>query len=289
MVNLRPIVYVAVVALAGLGLLAWVYMRMRRMAQLRREKLEGRRRLDALATESPVDNPTELARMRGIASIEEHFTVTRRLVFPIAFLLVLFVAGLPFLDRIPAASVSLLVAALTVLVGIAARPVVENAMAGLVISSSKIISIGDTVRIDDWYGTVEDITTTHTTIKVWDWRRYVLPNSRMLQSAFINYSLFDKYQWAYVEFWIAYDADFEKAREIALDSPNDSRYFANHEPPRFWVMEMTKEGSRCWVAAWADTPSDAWLLTNDMRTAIIRGFQRAGIATHSVRFLRAEP
>ena len=286
MLSLFQLVYLAVVGCAGLGLLLASLVWLRRTANLRRQRFEDRDRADPVRTSSPVDDPAHLSRRRGLASIESHFTVTRRLVIPLVLMLTGLALLIPFLDQISGATLSLLVAALTVVAGVAARPMVENAIAGLVISASKLINLGDTVRVNGIYGTVEDITTTHTTIRIWDWRRYVISNGAMLQTDFVNYSLHDTYQWAYAEFWVAYDADLERVEELATAAPEGSRHFAPHEPPRFWIMEMGKEGYRCWLAAWANPPADAWMLGHDIRSALIRSFRAEGIRTHGYRLLR---
>jgi small-conductance mechanosensitive channel len=177
--------------------------------------------------------------------------------------------------------VSLLVAVAAVVTGIAARPVLENLIAGVIISFAQPIRIGDTVLIDGYFGTIENISLTHTTLKVWDWRRYMVPNHHMLGKEFVNYSIVDRYQWAYVEFWVAPQTDLDAVRDIATKAARSSRHFADYEEPRFWVMEMGKEGVRCWIAAWANTPSAAWQLGHDIRTELARRFAEAAIRTHS--------
>lgn len=284
MVTETVLIYWGILALVGALVTIRVLLALSRSTQRRLRQLRKRKQFDAVATDSPVDDPTRLARERGAAAIQTHFTVTRKLIIPLVWGFILVAASFPFLNRVPAAVLSVVVGAITVLLGMAARPFVENAIAGLVISFSRLINIGDTVYVDDHYGTVEDISTTHTTIKVWDWRRYVLPNSRMLQSNFINYSIYDRYQWAYVEVTVGYSADLEKVRKLAIEAPVKSRYFAAHEPPRFWVSGMDKTSIRCWVAAWADSPSDAWLLKHDIRSDLAMAFQRENIPTHSIQF-----
>ena len=277
------VAYILAVVVVGLLVLLRVLRYLRRATEVRKKHLKGRSTVEAVETESPHDDPTKFAQELGFESIETFTTATRRLLVPIVVLFVVGAVSLPFLERVPAALLSLLGAAIAVLIGIAARPIIENAIAGLVISSSRLVHIGDTIKVDDWYGTVEDITTTHTTIRLWDWRRYVLPNSQMLQTPFLNYTLVDQYQWGYVEFWVSYDADIDLVTKLAVQSPQESAHFADYEPARFWVMEMAKEGVRCWVAAWADSPSDAWLLTHDMRTKLIRSFREHGIDAHTYR------
>lgn len=246
----------------------------------RLERVSSRKTFEAIPTESPFDEPKEVAADRAKESIRLHFVNTRRFVLPVLLLVVGALVLIPFSTSLPAAVMSVYLGALTVIVGVAAKPVVENFIAGLVMGFSKVLNIGDTVLYNDNYATVEDISMTHTTLKIWDWRRYVVPNSRMLVSEFLNYSITDLYQWAYVEFWVSYQADLDEVERLAVAAARQSKHFAPHEDPRFWVMETGKEGLKCWVAAWADTPTDAWLLRADVRTALARNFREAGIRPH---------
>ena len=268
------------VGLVGLLLILRVLFLIRQGEANRRGRLKGRKLLDAIPTESPVADPVEAAKERGLRNIEKHSTVIRRTLIPTIVLLTAAIASLPLLSQVPATLVSIVVGVLTVTLGIAARPVLENSISGLVISFSKLFNIGDTVEVDGFYGTVEDITTTHTTIKIWDWRRYVVPNSKMLQASFINHSVVNKAIWAFVEFSVAPDADLERVQEIAIAAPKSSSHFRSVEAPQFWVMDISESCATCWVAAWAESPSDAWELRNKVRTEILMQLRRAGIKTH---------
>lgn len=274
------ITYVILVGLAGAAAILYLLRMLGLVQQRRLIRLQRREPLVPVDTDSPVDDAAQQAVDRGIESIEKQTTVVRRLLIPAVCLIIVVAVGTPFLPSVPGTMVSVVVAALTVIGGIAARPTIENAICGLVISLSKLVNIGDTVLVEGHYGTVEDITVTHTAIKVWDWRRYVVPNAKMLDSTFVNYSLFDEYLWVHVEFWVSFAADLDVVRETAIDAAAGSDHYVDYEEPRFWVMEMGKEGVRCWVAAWADSPSDGWSLANDIRTELIGALRRKGIDTH---------
>jgi small-conductance mechanosensitive channel len=270
-------IYIVVVLAVGTYALVRTLVFLRSSRQDRMSNVEKRRRFEAVRTKGPIDDPQAVAVERGLESIESHFSVLRRLLVPLIVGTTLILAGFPFIASTSASSASIVAAVLAVLLGLALRPFLENATAGLVICASRLVRIGDTVRIDDCYGTVEDITATHTTVKAWDWRRYLVPNSRMIQSTFFNYSLFDTYQWAYVEFWVAPDADLDEVREVAISIPSRSAYFSGSEEPKFWVIRIEKDAICCWVAAWADTPSGAWGLTNDVRTDLLRELRRRNV------------
>jgi small-conductance mechanosensitive channel len=186
----------------------------------------------------------------------------------------------PFIHHVPATVISLLIAAAGVVVGIASRPFIENLVSGMVITFGHTLRVGHTVVVDDHYGTVEDISITHTTIKVWNWRRYIIPNSRMLQKDFVNLTISDSYQWAHVEFYVAYGTDLQVVRNAAIEAAEGSSYFSGDETPRFWVMDLKRAAVKCWVAAWASSPTNAWLLRHEIRTHLVLSLSQLGIRTH---------
>lgn len=282
MIIQHPIIYLATVGFLG-ALLIWVsHRRINRIVDQRKSRVNKFKRFESAKTTTPVETPLQDAREGAVDSIENRFSIIRKLSFFFIVTIWLIAMVYPFLNQIPATFVSILVAASGVIIGVAARPFIENLISGIVISFSHPVRIGDTVIIDDNYGTIEDITITHTVVKIWNWRRYIIPNSRMLSKELINCTINDAYQWTHVEFFAAYDTDLEKVRELAINAASASRYFADYETPRFWIMDMEKKGYKCWIAAWADSPVDAWELGNDIRTELIKGFRSEGIKAHEV-------
>ena len=264
-----------------------ILLRTLRKATDRREN-----RLKRKKEQFPLSKLTRLMKSRAAGSrkarfesIENQFTITRKILIPSIIGLGLFIAVIPFLNNIPAAFISVFVAAFSLFIGIAAKPFLENIFAGLVISYSKSLNIGDTVLIDEKYGTVEDINLSYTTIKTWDWKRYVVPNIKMMQQDFLNYTLVDKYQWVYIEFWSAFENDIEEVEKLALECAGKSEFTLEDNIPYFWVMEMDKDGYKCWLASWAEDPGNAWSLRNDLRTRLIKEFRKNNIQYHSLHHI----
>lgn len=274
------LIYTLIVGGAGIAL-AWLVNRsLRRVQRERHDRLAALRQFDAIRTTSPLDDPNEQARQQALINVDTRFTLFRATLVPAILLFSLSLLALPLLQMVPATILSLLVATVGVVVGIAARPLIENFVSGLVISFSRPFRIGDTVTVDGEFGTIEDITVSHTIVKIWDWRRLMIPNSQIISKQFVNHSIIDRFQWKWVEFWVAPNADLKLVEEIAKRAPKTSAAYADYEEPRFWVMETGKEGIRCWVAAWADTPSAAWQLSHDTRTALVTELRERGIRTH---------
>ncbi len=242
--------------------------------------LKGRQSISPVSTESPVDSPVADFRKKGVENIEKRFSVIKDSITVIVVIFIVVAALIPLLKGASVTVISVLTGALAVIIGITAKPFIENFVSGVILGLNKTIKVGDTILLDDHYGTVEDITLTSTIIKLWDWRRIIIPNVLMLGKEVISYSFQDNFIWTKIEFWVSYEANLQQVKQIAIQSAKSSPYFAPHEEPAFWVMELDKNSYRCWLAAWSDSPAQAWELGNEVRTMLITEFQRLQIQSH---------
>lgn len=272
--------FVAAIVAAALLLLFLFRNFTLRLERKQRERINEEPAAPPVETASPIPRPLQETRKRVLRSIHARFTIIRRAVAVAVILLVLAGVALPMLGTMPAVAVSALVTLTGAIVAIAARPFLENLIAGIIITFSGVIRESDTLIVSEQYGTIEDVTLTHTVVKIWNWRRLVIPNSILVTKEFISLSLYDDYEWRYVEFWVAPDADLHVVRQEAVAAARESPYFGGHEDPAFWVMELAKDGICCWVAAWANTPSEGWELANDVRSGLSRRLNDHGIACH---------
>lgn len=280
MINGSQLIYLISVILPGLFILWWFKGKIDSLEEKNRSYIEDVNNFEAVKTRSPFKNPIRMARNFALESINNHFSIIRKTTFFLFILFWITLILIPFVGKVPIAIFSLLGATSAVILGIAARPFVENVISGIVISISNHIRTGDTVLVDDKYGTIEDITFTHTVVKLWDWRRYIIPNSRMLMKEFTNYSIHNTHIWAHVEFWIEYGADLDRVKDVAIQAASSNKYYIDSEPPQFWTMEMTKDSLKCWIAAWTKSPADAWQWRADVTTNLTRQFQAYGIRSH---------
>lgn len=72
--------------------------------------------------------------------------------------------------------------------GFAARPVLENLIAGIQIAVTQPIRIDDAVVVEGEWGWIEEITGTYVVIRIWDWRRLIVPLSYFIQKPFTNWT-----------------------------------------------------------------------------------------------------
>lgn len=232
------------------------------------------------------DDPNQLkgtrnSRARATQSIETRFAIIRRILVPLVIVVIFLLMILPYLPELPAAAITLTVAGGTVLLGVLSKTYLENFLAGLVLSFTQPLRIGDVIVIDDRFGIVEELNLTYTVIKLWDWSRYIVPNETILKQKYLNLTLNDKLQWAYITFWVGYGTDVDLVKKLAIDACYQSSYHIQNQVPGFWIMETNKEGYVCWLSGWVNHPINAWTLRNEMRTEIIKSFQAHGIRAHT--------
>lgn len=86
--------------------------------------------------------------------------------------------------------VSLLASAgiLSVVLGLAAQKSIAGVFAGIQLSISQPVRIGDFVVVENEMGTIEEINLTYLVVKLWDERRLVVPITRFLEAPFQNWS-----------------------------------------------------------------------------------------------------
>ncbi len=75
-----------------------------------------------------------------------------------------------------------------IVVGLAAQKSISSLLAGLQLSITQPVRIGDTVIVEGEWGTIEEIHLTYVVVKVWDLRRLIVPIGRFLEQPFQNWT-----------------------------------------------------------------------------------------------------
>lgn len=73
-------------------------------------------------------------------------------------------------------------------IGLAARPLFENLVAGIQIALTQPIRLDDVVIVESEYGKIEEIGATYVVVRLWDMRRMVLPLTYFIEKPFQNWT-----------------------------------------------------------------------------------------------------
>ena len=86
--------------------------------------------------------------------------------------------------------VSLLASAgiLGVVLGVAAQKSIGGLLAGIQLSITQPVRIGDTVIVEGEWGSIEEINLTYVVVNIWDQRRLIVPITRFLDQPFQNWT-----------------------------------------------------------------------------------------------------
>jgi len=109
------------------------------------------------------------------------------------------------------------------ILGFAARPVLANLIAGIQIAVTQPIRIEDVVIVEGEWGWVEEIFSTYVVVRLWDWRRMVVPLSYFIEKPFQNWtretaSILGAVHW-HVDYTVPVDRVREKMTELVENSP----------------------------------------------------------------------
>ncbi len=177
------------------------------------------------------------------------------------------VAQFTELDRL-ASTVLASSAIAAAVIGFAARQVLANAIAGMVLAITQPLRIGDLVTFEDQTGTVEDVSLTYTWLRTGSDARMIIPNERLASGVLRNDSIRSPTVALEVALWLAPDAD-EEAAVRSLEALADSRTVR--------IAEVTEQGVRVVVAGPAVAPSERLAREAVLRAEALRALREAGI------------
>ena len=109
------------------------------------------------------------------------------------------------------------------ILGLAARPLLSNLIAGVQIAITQPIRIEDAVIIENEWGWVEDIASTYVVIRLWDWRRMVVPLSYFIERPFQNWTRDTQSLIGAIAFHVDYCTDVSKIRQRLEQAVRESK------------------------------------------------------------------
>jgi small-conductance mechanosensitive channel len=107
-----------------------------------------------------------------------------------------------------------------VILSLGAKDIISDAISGFIILIDQPFRAGDTIQIEELNktGTVEEIGTRTTHVRIGDNRLVIVPNSTIGASQVINYSFPDTSYQVQIEIGVAYGSDFDQVRSLIHDA-----------------------------------------------------------------------
>jgi len=102
-------------------------------------------------------------------------------------------------------------------VGLAARPVLSNLIAGVQLAVTQPVRLGDEVIVEGEFGTVEEIRTSYVVLRLWDLRRMVVPLSYFMERPFQNWTRESTSIIGSVIWYVDYTVPIQEMRETFME------------------------------------------------------------------------
>jgi small-conductance mechanosensitive channel len=206
----------------------------------------------------------------------KHTTQSRILQRVAALLIVLITvaAALMTFDGVRQYGVSLLASAgaAGIVLGLALQPLLKNLVAGIQLAVTQPIRLEDAVIVEGEWGNVEEINSTYVVVRLWDWRRMILPLSYFIEKPFQNWtregaSLIGT-AFLHVDYTAPVSAMRRRLQEIADASPIWDRRVVNMQ-----VTELTPQTMQIRMLVSASNAGRAFDLRCEVREKMITFLQ----------------
>lgn len=208
---------------------------------------------------------------------DDNVIIIQRLVF-FVMLGIIVITVLSFLN-VPLTAFAFISGAVAIGVGFGAKNVMDNFISGWILMSERPVRINDVVEMEDQLGRVIQVGNRSTMIRRIDGAHLVIPNSTLLQSNLINWTLLDQNIRSVVKVGVAYGTDVAKVKEILLSVMHDHHEILDEPEPEVIFEDFGDSALIFDLWYWASLNSIRGLraIRSDVRFEIDRRFRENDI------------
>lgn len=162
-----------------------------------------------------------------------------------------------------------------VAIGFAFRDILQNFLAGILILLTEPFQLDDQIVFKDFEGTVESIQTRATTIRTYDGRRIVIPNSELFTNSVVVNTAFEYRRLEY-DIGIGYGDDIGEAKQLILDAMHETEGVLQEPAPDAIVVGLAESTVNIRARWWVQPPRRAEVL--DLRDRVLTAIKRKLVA-----------
>jgi small-conductance mechanosensitive channel len=126
---------------------------------------------------------------------------------------------------------NLMAGALGLGIGFGLQTVISNFVSGLILVFERPILPGDTVEVDNLFGTVKRIGIRSSSIKTFDGAEVVIPNNNLISNDLINWTLSDNIKRVEILIGTSYDSDPNKVLAVLRSCVDNYDYILTDPEP----------------------------------------------------------
>lgn len=159
-----------------------------------------------------------------------------------------------------------------IILGLAARPVLSNLLAGIQLAITQPIKLEDAVVVQGEWGWIEDITSTYVVIRCWDWRRLIVPLTNFMEQPFQNWTRETSTLIGSVHLFVDYTTPIDVVRRQLEVIVRQSKLWDGNVV-NLQVVEATDRAIQLRALVSARDSGQAWDLRCEVREKLIAFLQ----------------
>ena len=188
----------------------------------------------------------------------------------LGFLIALAAAGVDF------SKVTLLISALGVGIGFGLQNLVNNFVSGLILVFEHPIQVSDHVEVGSLFGQVRKIGFRASILRTPDGADVIVPNSELIGSRVINWSLTDQLRRISIPVNVAYGTDPDEVRDVLLGIARNHPEVLAAPAPLVIFDRFADSALNFTLLCWSSV--ETWFLTrSELTSAINNAFKESGI------------
>jgi len=184
------------------------------------------------------------------------------------------------LVNIPLTAFTFLGGAVAIGVGFGSQNIINNFMSGLILMAERTVKVGDLVDFDGTSGRVEYIGARSTRIRSGDNTHIIVPNSTLLESKVLNWTLSDHIIRTQMDVGVAYGSDVVKVQRQIEQAVAECERILKNPAPEILFLDFAADALLFRTLFWIriNQPLDQDRASSRLRFRIDELFRQAGIS-----------
>ena len=169
------------------------------------------------------------------------------------------------------------------IIGFASQNTVSNLIAGIFLMIDRSVKIGDSIKVDDTSGVIEDISIITTAVRTFDGLYVRIPNEKVFNNSITNYVVYIARRFDYT-FRIRHCDDAERALEIIGELVEEHPFALKAPAPLIYIDEIGESAVVIIAKIWG--PVSEWFsVKKELIWKIKKGLENEGIEIAMSRHL----
>lgn len=167
--------------------------------------------------------------------------------------------------------------ALGVGIGFGLQHVANNFISGLILLFERPIKVGDTVVVEKEWGKVKRIGLRSTVIETFDRSELIVPNSQLVSSTVVNWTLSNPMARIRIKVGVAYGTDLEKALRLLVEAARKNPRVLEDPSPTALMMGFGESSMDLELHAWVGDIKERLVAQSEICKEIQKLFKENGI------------